>query len=311
MKKGRTGIGDNVYLFLWVRATGGAVAAVFLRLYSLHNSGVKYGTSVVELATPTTQTAPVESLMTLFGEHPENLLEMIFNDVPIAAAAVDAQHRVVYANDLALKVLGIPRTAVDNQLRVEDLFWNYRHFDSRGNDVPVENRPVMRALAGEDVPPCDIKFVLPDGRFRWLHVTNHRFSVLGLSGVLIVATDETHDVEFRRVAARVEKFEVLSALAGGLAHNFNNMLSIINLCAFECLEGSDIGSDARAKLRIISDACQSAGNLVKRLAQFSRTQQLQPQPIPINQLIRKALHLMEPIVRKEHQTDRKPQPRSA
>jgi signal transduction histidine kinase len=235
--------------------------------------------------------------MTVFGEHPENLLEMIFNNVHIAAAAVDAQHRVVYANDLALQVLGIPQTTVERHLRVEDLFWNYHHFDSRGNDVPVEHRPVMRALAGEDVPPCDIKFVLPNGRFRWLHVTNHRFSLFGLSGVLILATDETQDVELQRVAARLEKFEVLSALAGGLAHNFNNILSVINLSAFQCLEGSDIGPDARAKLRIISDACQSAGDLVKRLAQFSRTHPLQPQPIPINQLIRKVLVLIGPTVR--------------
>jgi signal transduction histidine kinase len=235
--------------------------------------------------------------MTVFGEHPENLLEMIFNNVHIAAAAVDAQHRVVYANDLALQVLGIPQTTVESHLRVEDLFWNYHHFDSRGNDVPVEHRPVIRTLAGEDVPPCDIKFVLPNGRFRWLHVTNHRFSLLGLSGVLILATDETQDVEVQRVAARLEKLEVLSALAGGLAHNFNNILSVINLSAFQCLEGSDIGPDARAKLSIISDACRNAADLVKRLAQFSRTRPLQPQPIPINQLVRKVLALIEPIVR--------------
>jgi signal transduction histidine kinase len=235
--------------------------------------------------------------MTVFGEHPENLLEMILNNVHIAAAAVDAQHRIIYANDLALKVMGIPRTTVDSQVRVEDLFRNYRHFDLRGHYVPVAHLPVMRTLAGEDVSPCDLRVVLPDGRSRWLHITNHRFSVLGLSGVLVVATDETQNVELERVTARVEKFEVLSTLAGELAHNFNNILSIIYLSAFECLQGSDIGPDGRAKLRTISDACDSAENLVKRLAQFSRTQPLQPRPIPINQLIRKVLVLIEPIVR--------------
>src|SRR6516165_8540594 len=91
--------------------------------------------------------------MTVLGDQPENLLEAIFNHVPIAVAAVDAHHQVVYANDPALQVLGIQRTTIGSHLRVEDLFRNYHHFDSNGNDIPVEQRPLMRALADEDVPP--------------------------------------------------------------------------------------------------------------------------------------------------------------
>jgi signal transduction histidine kinase len=256
------------------------------------------GTSVVGSGANSSD-SPEEWQMAAFGQHPESMLEKIFNDVQIAAAAVDAQHRLIYANDLALQVLGIPRTIVDSQLRVEDLFRNYHHFDWRGNDVPTEHWPVMRALAGEDAPPFNIKFVLPNGSFRWLHVTNHRFSVFGLSGILIVATDETKEVELQKVAASVEKFKVLSELVGGLAHNFNNILSVIGLTAFECLGDSDIGPDTRAKLQSISDACQNAGSLVKRLAQFSRTQPLQPQPTPTNQLISKALVLAGPLLRTE------------
>jgi len=234
--------------------------------------------------------------MTVFGDHPENLLETIFNNVPIAVAAVDAQHQLVYANDPALKLLEIPRTTVGSHLRVEDLSRNYHYFDSSGNDIPAEKLPVMRALAGEDVPSRDIKVVLPDGSFRWVHVTNHRFSVLGLSGLLIVATDETREVELQRIAASAEKFELLSAAAGGLAHNFNNILSMINLSALQCMQSSDFGPEARAKLQNISDASRNAGKLVRRLAQFSRTQPLQPRQISINHLVREALALIEPLV---------------
>lgn len=45
------------------------------------------------------------------------------------------------------------------------------------------------------------------------------------------------------------------------------------------------------------DAYDEANGLVKHLAQFSRTQPLQPRPTPINQLICKALSLVEPLVR--------------
>jgi signal transduction histidine kinase len=181
-------------------------------------------------------------------------------------------------------------------LRAEDLFRTYHYFDSSGNDIPFEQSSVIRALAGEDVSPCNIKLVHPDGRFPWLHVTNHRFSVLGLSGVLSLATDEIREVELQRVAASAEKLELLSVVAGGLAHNFKNMLSIINLSAFECMRRSDLGPGARAKLQNISDASRDAGNLVKRLAQFSRTQPLQPRPISINELVSEVLALVTPLV---------------
>jgi PAS domain S-box-containing protein len=235
--------------------------------------------------------------MTVFGEHPENLLETIFNNVHIAVAVVDAQHRVVYANDLALQVLGISRTTIGSHLRVEDVFRNYHHFDSSGNEIPVEQRPLMRVLAGEDVPPCNIKFVHPDGRFRWLHVTDHRFSVLGLSGVLMLATDETQLVELQKVAASAEKLGMLTEVAQGLAHNFNNMLSIINFGVLECIESPDVGPRARATLQKISDASRDAAELIKRLAQFSCIQPLQPRPIAINQLICNLLALIDPLVR--------------
>jgi signal transduction histidine kinase len=234
--------------------------------------------------------------MTIFGKPPESLLA-ILNDVHVAVGAVDAQHHVVYANDMAAEVLGLSQTTVDSHLRVEDLFRNYQHFDLTGNEIPVNRRPLMSVLAGEDVPPCNIKVVLPDGRFRWLHVTYHRFSVLGLKGVLIVATDETQQIELQRIATSVEKFEMLSAVAGGLAHNFNNILSIIDLTAFECIQSPDVGPEARAKLQTISDTSHDAAQLVKRLAQFSRTQPLQSRPVAINELIRKVLLLLEPLVR--------------
>jgi signal transduction histidine kinase len=112
-----------------------------------------------------------------------------------------------------------------------------------------------------------------------------------------VATDETQEIELQKVAASAEKFEMLTAVAGGLAHNFNNMLSIINFSVFQCIESSDVGPGARAKLQKISDTSRDAAKLVKRLAQFSRTQPLQPRLMPINQLIRNVLDLIEPLVR--------------
>jgi PAS domain S-box-containing protein len=230
----------------------------------------------------------------MVGKRSPGLLETIFDQVDVAVAAVDAQHRVVYANEHALQIFGVARGA--NVSHLEDLANRCHYFDWAGNEIPVEKLPIARALAGEDVQPHNLKVALPDGSIKWLHVTNHHFSVLGLSGALMVATDETREVELQRVASTVQKSEVLSTLAGAIAHNFNNILSIISLGVFTALDRQNVGAETRAILQQISDACRHAADVTKRLAQFSRTQQLLARPTSINHLIRDALVVAEPLL---------------
>jgi signal transduction histidine kinase len=232
--------------------------------------------------------------MNTFGTHPANLLETIFDQVSIAVIVADAQRRIVYANEQALQLFRVPRTSGPSQF--DEWARNCHYFDSSGNEISVEQLSIMRVLAGEDVEPRYIKLVLPDGSFRWVHSSAYRFSVMGLSGALAVATDETHEVELRRLALDIQKFEVLSALAGALAHNFNNIVSVISLSAFAGLQSPDAGPVARAKLQQILDASRHASDLTKRLAQFSRTQRLQPRLISLNNVIRDVLAMIEPLL---------------
>ena len=225
---------------------------------------------------------------------PPDLLERIFDQVNVAVMVVDSQHRVVYANEPAFQLFGIRSSA--NIAELEDLAGQCRYFDWSGNEIPVDKLPMLRVLAGEDIQPHNVKLRLPDGSFKWAHVTNYRFSIMGLTGALMVATDETREVELQRVAADVQRLEVLGTLAGGLAHNFNNILSIIDLSVITCLAGSDVGPDARAKLQQVLDASRHAGDVIKRMAQFSRTGKLEPKPTSMNNLLRDALTLIEPLV---------------
>jgi signal transduction histidine kinase len=227
---------------------------------------------------------------------PGNLLEKIFDQALIAVAVIDEEHRIAYVNDQALQIFGIPRDTLANRLRLEDLSREYHFFDSMGNEIPLEQLPIVRALQGETIEPHNMKLGLPDGGFKWLHVTTHGFSVMGLSGAIMVATDETREVELQRVAVGIQKVEVLSALAAALAHNFNNIISIINLSAVACLESTDVGPAARPKLQQISDASRHASALTKRLAEFSRTQEIRPRPTSINRLVRDAVGLIAPLV---------------
>ena len=83
-----------------------------------------------------------------------------------------------------------------------------------------------------------------------------------------------------------QKMEAVGRLAGGIAHDFNNILTIImgySTMIYEKLkEGSDIDTD----LSGIQNAAKKASNLTRQLLAFSRRQELEPELVNINELIK-------------------------
>ena len=107
-----------------------------------------------------------------------------------------------------------------------------------------------------------------------------------------------HGVEQAQATARAEderrraegqlrqsqKMEAVGSLAGGVAHDFNNILTVITVsCEFLSEELPE--SDPRFEdVRAIRDASQSAARLTRQLLAFSRRQVLEPQPLDLNVL---------------------------
>jgi signal transduction histidine kinase len=137
---------------------------------------------------------------------------------------------------------------------------------------------------------------LSDGKTKWLHTCSYQFSVMGLSGAVVIATDETELVELERTATQARRVEALGALAGALAHDFNNLTSVINLSALVGLQDPETGKEARERFKQIASASRRAADWTKRLVQFSRKRDLQRRPTSINDLLHNVVALLEPMM---------------
>jgi two-component system cell cycle sensor histidine kinase/response regulator CckA len=120
---------------------------------------------------------------------------------------------------------------------------------------------------------------------------------MGIEGVLIIITDETVEIELRRAASQLQRMEDVGAIAAGLAHNFNNILSAISLNVDIALMEEGVLESTRGRLQQISEASWKAAGLVKRLLQFSRRRELQVRPVQINWVVTEVLNLVRPILR--------------
>ena len=116
-----------------------------------------------------------------------------------------------------------------------------------------------------------------------ISVTNIPMLVSGeIAGVFGVARDLTRQRELEAQLRHSQKMEAVGQLAAGVAHDFNNVLTVIQGCS-EFLRGSlPIGDERRDDVDMIRDAASRAATLTRQLLAFSRKQVLEPSVIDLN-----------------------------
>jgi PAS domain S-box-containing protein len=125
------------------------------------------------------------------------------------------------------------------------------------------------------------------GKVRWLHTVKR--PIIGENGradqLLGVSTDITDRKQLEAQLLQSQKMEAVGQLAGGVAHDFNNVLAAIKgfseLIALELDEHSPIRSDVAE----ISAAADRAAALTQQLLAFSRRQLLQPVVLSPNTVV--------------------------
>lgn len=169
------------------------------------------------------------------------------------------------------------------------------------DDVPRIKGDIRAALAGEQ--PYDLKFriVRPDGSVR--HIGSNGIVIRDVHGkaarVIGINRDRTEQVEAeaerRRLQAEVhhaEKLESIGSLAGGVAHDMNNVLTAILITA-EMLRGKFAHDDPMARsLAVILHAGQRGRDLVKALTDFARKGLEEASSIDLNEVLRKEVELL-------------------
>src|SRR5262249_3545643 len=223
-----------------------------------------------------------------------SLLQSVLDGVGVALVVIDRERRFVFANQSAHTMLAIPQDM--HGLSVADWRRNYKVQDTQGREIPIEHAPITRALAGEPVEPQDVRLTLPDGRVKWIHAASLPFSVLGLDGVFVILTDETEQVELRRTVEQIQHIEAIGLLAGTLAHNFKNMLSVASGNIALALSDPGISEETLARLQQAKQALHKSAVLADKLTQFSRPGEIQQSVVEVNVAVNASVELVRPML---------------
>ena len=109
---------------------------------------------------------------------------------------------------------------------------------------------------------------------------------------IAVKHDVTQQRSLEEQLRQAQKMESVGRLAGGVAHDYNNMLQVI-LCSVQLLLArDDLKKEIIHHLKQIEKAANRAADVTKQLLAFSRKQAISPRPVNINELLSKEILTM-------------------
>jgi PAS domain S-box-containing protein len=144
-----------------------------------------------------------------------------------------------------------------------------------------------RAVERKEVYYAEYRLLRHDGQYR--RVTSRGVPVLGADGILMEWVGACTDVEDERRAAdhlrQAQRIEAVGSLAGGLAHEVNNMMTAVIGFGGFVLKGLPEEHPNRSDVAEMVKAATRAAGVTRQLLAFTRQQVLQPTVLDLNLVV--------------------------
>ena len=204
-------------------------------------------------------------------------LEALLSQLPLGLAMADRDGRLLFANAAFLRAAGreapesggMPTYPTDLVVRedkgaLSDAIRRFAQGPASSGDLAVR-------LVGQPDEPVSLSLAGVRG--------------LGEAAVLLGLTDSTEETRLKRQVAQATKMQAIGQLAGGVAHDFNNILTaIIGTCDLMLLRHTPGDSDYDDIQQVRQNSNRAAA-LTRQLLAFSRQQTLRPEVLQLPDVV--------------------------
>ena len=165
----------------------------------------------------------------------------------------------------------------------------------RPDEIPEFLRKVAR---GEVVEHHESVRVTRDGRHLnvSISVSPMRDSQGQIIGASAIARDMTSQKRAEGQLRQSQKMEAVGRLAGGVAHDFNNILGIINACTEFLRDRIDPTADLTQYVENITKAIERGSSLTRQLLAFGRSSAIKPRILDLNERLSEISKLLRPLM---------------
>lgn len=200
----------------------------------------------------------------------EERFATIFRQSPVGCGILSLDGVFLNVNDNLLRMLALPAEKVIGKSALELGFWQ----------SPRQRDEFYKRLRSEgSIQNLEIRFKDSIGAE---HVGLYFATLVRIAGkecIFGMQLDQTEERELEAKFLQAQKMEALGRLAGGVAHDFNNMLGVIGGYA-ELLESKVATNENLSRYCAkIMDTTQRASGLTRQLLTFSRKEIVRPTPL--------------------------------
>ncbi len=211
------------------------------------------------------------------GRYRQNLFAKAFRSSPLSITiSTVADGRYVDVNHAFLQMLGFERRDVIGRSSTELGIW-VDSLDRSKLLQQLNDSSVSRGLV--------TRLRTKSGDVREANVTAEAIDVDGTPCVLAVTQDVTEARRLENQLRQAQRMGAIGRLAGGVAHDFNNILTVIIGYSELAVYRLGAGHGVSKHLNEIKLAAERAASLTRQLLAFSRQQVLYPRPLDLNAVV--------------------------
>ncbi len=222
------------------------------------------------------------------------LLGRMLDNAPAAITIHDRDGHFVFANVEAVSLHGYDSIEAFLQVNLHEL------------DVPESEALLaerLRKITEEEEARFEVEHYRKDGSRFPLAILAKSIEWEGHPAVLSIATDISMHKEAEREKEKLltqfihaQKMESIGRLAGGVAHDFNNMLQVILGNAERSLADLPSESPVRESLQEIQTCAQRSATLTRQLLAFARKQTIAPKVLDLNEAVEGMLKMLRRLI---------------
>jgi two-component system cell cycle sensor histidine kinase/response regulator CckA len=232
-----------------------------------------------------TERKRVETELQRREEHFRSLIEQTSDVI----AVLDHQGVVTYNSPSCERVFGYKAREI-----IGHKVFDFIHAEDLHKAVEALNQCLLRP----GVPlKITVRFRHINGSWRTIEVIARDVPLLAGAGqVILNARDVTESLKLEEQFRQSQKMEAVGRLSGGVAHDFNNILTVIqgNVNLLESC--NHLAPLERESLADIKDGAERATALTRQLLAFSRRQTMQPVDLDLNAIVANMARMLKRIV---------------
>jgi len=161
-------------------------------------------------------------------------------------------------------------------------YFDYIHPNDRSKIIERH----LKRISGETLPEiCTFRLVADSGKELWAELNDVFITWGGRPAILSFLRDITNQKKLEIQMEKAERMDAIGTLAGGIAHNFNNLLMGIQGNLSLILMDEESSKKDYDELKSIERCIENGANLTKQLLGFARGGKYMVKPIDPNEIV--------------------------